>query len=307
SYNAANQVTETVNAQKAAQTINFGALSTKTFGDAEVGVSATATSTLAVGFSASGQCTVSGNTVHITGAGSCTVTASQAGDSNYSAATPVDQSFTINKAAATVSLSNLTHTYDGSAKSATATTNPSGKTVVISYSQNSQPVASPTNAGSYDVSATINDANYQGSTNGTLTIGKASSTTAVTVSNATFDSGPHGGSATATGAGGLNQSVTVNYTGRNATVYGPSTTAPTGAGDYTAAATFNGDANHNGSSDSKDFQIAKAATTTALASSANPSASGQSVTFTATVSSAGGTPAGAVQFNSDGASLGAAV
>src|SRR5206468_3004874 len=47
--------------------------------------SATASSGLAVTFSANGACTVSGSTAHITGAGSCTITASQAGDSNYSA------------------------------------------------------------------------------------------------------------------------------------------------------------------------------------------------------------------------------
>jgi hypothetical protein len=386
SYNAATQLTETVNAQKAAQTINFGALPTKTFGDADFGVSATATSNLAVGFAASGQCMVSGGTVHITGAGSCTVTASQAGDSNYSPATSVDQSFTINKAAATVTLSNLSQTYDGNPKSATATTGPAGKTVVIAYSQNSQPVASPTNAGSYDVSATINDANYQGSASGSLTINKAGSTTTVTVSNATFDNSTHGGTATVAGAGGLSQSLTVNYTGRNATVYN-STTAPTNGGDYTAAATFNGDANHNGSNDSKDFQIAKAAQTinfgalsdrtfgdpdftlsatassglgvsfaaagvctlsggnvhltgagqckitasqagdgnynaatsveqsfqvgkaasaTALASSANPSALGQSVTFTATVTTTVAAPTGTVQFKADGNNLGGA-
>jgi len=48
-----------------------------------------------VSFAASGQCTVSGNTVTITAAGSCTITASQAGNSNYNAAASVPQTFTI--------------------------------------------------------------------------------------------------------------------------------------------------------------------------------------------------------------------
>jgi hypothetical protein len=94
--------------------------------------------------------------------------------------------------------------------------------------------------------------------NGTLTINQAPSTTIVTVSNATYDGYPHGGTASVTGAGGLNQSLTVSYVGRNGTVYGPSTTAPTNAGDYTASASFAGDTNHTGSSDSKDFTISKA-------------------------------------------------
>jgi hypothetical protein len=47
-------------------------------------------------------------TVHLTGAGSCTITASQTGDANYNAATNVPQSFTIAKAATnTAVLSNF--------------------------------------------------------------------------------------------------------------------------------------------------------------------------------------------------------
>jgi photosystem II stability/assembly factor-like uncharacterized protein len=82
---------------KAAQTISFGALAGRTFGDADFAVSATASSGLPVSFAAGGSCTVSGATVHLTGAGSCTVTASQAGNANYNAATDVVQSFTITK------------------------------------------------------------------------------------------------------------------------------------------------------------------------------------------------------------------
>ena len=115
-------------------------------------------------------------------------------------------------------------------------------------------------AGTYTITAalgTLTAADYNFAfSNGTLTINKAGSTTTVTVGNATFDGQPHGGTATVTGAGGLSQSVTpLTYTGRNGTTYGPSTTAPTNAGDYTASASFAGDANHTSSSDSKDFQI----------------------------------------------------
>ena len=49
---------------------------------------------------------------------------------------------------------------------------------------------------------------------------------------------------------------------------------------------------------------ALAATTTSVVSSLNPSNSGQSVTFTATVSSASGTPTGTVTFNDGGTALG---
>src|SRR5204863_376537 len=54
----------------------------------------------------------------------------------------------------------------------------------------------------------------------------------------------------------------VSYSGRGTTVYGPSNTAPSDAGDYSASATFAGNANHTGSSGSKDFSISKAGSTT---------------------------------------------
>jgi hypothetical protein len=107
------------------------------------------------------------------------------------------------------------------------------------------------------------------SVNGSYTINKAPSTTAVTVSNATYDGNPHGGTANVTGASGLNQPVTVNYAGRNGTSYGPTITPPTNAGDYQARATFAGDDNHNGSQDSKPFSIFKADSTTVVSCPTN--------------------------------------
>jgi hypothetical protein len=106
-YNAATEVTEDTTAQPASQTIDFAALADKTDGDPDFTVSATASSGLAVSFTASGQCTVSGNTVHLTGPGSCTITAHQAGDSNYSAAADVPRTFKINSPA---SVSQITST-----------------------------------------------------------------------------------------------------------------------------------------------------------------------------------------------------
>ena len=72
-----------VPANKVFQTITFGALANKTYGAADVTISATASSGLAVSFAtgAGDTCTSVGATLHLTGAGSCTVTASQAGTS----------------------------------------------------------------------------------------------------------------------------------------------------------------------------------------------------------------------------------
>ena len=109
-YNAAPELSETTTAQKASQTITFGALPDRTAGDPDFTVSATASSGLAVSFAASGQCTVSGTTVHLTGAGSCTITASQGGDSNYAAAANVPRTFQINSGASVSQITDTTAT-----------------------------------------------------------------------------------------------------------------------------------------------------------------------------------------------------
>ena len=101
-YSPATDAARTFSIAKASQTITFGALPAKTFGDPDFTASATASSGLAVSFAASGSCTVSSATVHLTGAGSCTVTASQAGNANYNAAPDVPRMFSIAKANQTI-------------------------------------------------------------------------------------------------------------------------------------------------------------------------------------------------------------
>ena len=81
------------------QFINFNALGNKTDGDVPFTLSADATSLLPVTFTAEGACTVSNALVTITGAGSCSITASQAGNKPtggfYDPATPVTRTFSI--------------------------------------------------------------------------------------------------------------------------------------------------------------------------------------------------------------------
>ena len=84
------------------QSITFGPMSNQTYGAAPLTLTATSSSGLQVAYSASGPCSISGATLTITGAGACTVTASQPGDSSWPAATPVSQSFTIGQAPLTV-------------------------------------------------------------------------------------------------------------------------------------------------------------------------------------------------------------
>ncbi len=183
---ATKTVSLTVN--KASQTITFGALANKTYGDDDFTVSATASSGLPVSFAASGNCTISDATVTITitGAGTCTVTASQGGNSNYNAAASVDQTFEIGKATATLALSDLNPTYDGSPQGATVTTTPVGLgDITVTYDES---VTVPTNAGSYAVVASLDNANYQAeNATGTLVIAAKSLTGSFTAESKGYD------------------------------------------------------------------------------------------------------------------------
>jgi hypothetical protein len=93
------------------QTITFPALADRTYGDADVQLNATASSGLPVSYSASGACSVNADRVHITAGGSCTVTASQAGNANFNAATPVSRAFTIAQRPITVTADAKSKTY----------------------------------------------------------------------------------------------------------------------------------------------------------------------------------------------------
>jgi hypothetical protein len=119
-YNPANYAAPTyvggnIIVSKANQTITFGSLATKTYGDSPFSLSATASSGLTVGYSSgSGVASILGNTLTILEAGSATITASQAGDDNYNAATSENQTLTVNPKDLTVTgLSANNKNFDG--------------------------------------------------------------------------------------------------------------------------------------------------------------------------------------------------
>ncbi len=85
-------------------------------------------------------------------------------------------------------------------------------------------------------------------------------------------------------------------------------TAALAGGAHTVTAVYGGDANFNGSTSAPLAQVVNpAGTSTAIASSLNPSVLGQSVTFTATVTSGAGVPTGGVTFLDGAAAIGTAV
>jgi kumamolisin len=92
-YSAAPPATETVSAAKASQTVNF---TTNAPASANNGssftVAASATSSLAVSYTSAGVCSNVGATYTMTsGSGTCSVIASQTGNDNYAAASPVTE------------------------------------------------------------------------------------------------------------------------------------------------------------------------------------------------------------------------
>ena len=220
----------TVTLTQVAQTITFPTIPTQTYGTAPITLTATATSGLPVSYAVtSGPATVSDSSLTITGAGSITVQASQAGNSSYLAATPVSQTFTVNPAVLVVTANNESGIYGqplpGLSYGITGFVN--GDTLaVVSGTPSLGTSATPTSApGLYAISiaqGTLAAANYTFTfVNGVLTLqpGASSATVTSVISN------PYPNQSTALTA-------TVSITGSGA--------APSGAVNFMLATTLLG-------------------------------------------------------------------
>ncbi len=293
-YSAATPVDQSFSVALNSQTITFGSLSSKTYGDAPFTISATASSGLSPIFSiVSGPATISGSLVTITGVGTVVVRASQAGNSNYGAATPVDQSFSVSKATATVTLGSLSQFYTGSPLSATASTRPNGLTVTFTYNASATP---PTNAGSYAVVGTVNDTLYQGSANGTLVISQVVQTiTFGALASKTYGDAPFTVSATA--SSGL--SPTFSIVSGPATI-SSSTVTITGGGTVIVRASQAGNANYAAATPvDQSFSVSTVPAFTTQPSSQTTFV-GSNITFTAVAT---GVPTPTLQWYKDGSPL----
>ena len=129
-----------------------------------------------------------------------------------------------------VSLSNLSQTYDGSAKTATVITDPAGLATQVSYDGS---YTAPTAAGSYTVVATVTESGYSGVATGTLTIAKAAAGVTLGSLSQTYDGTPRAASVTCVPA--------VPYS----LTYDGSPAAPMAAGSYEVVAAVT-DANYQG-------------------------------------------------------------
>ena len=216
-----NSATLTVN--KAAATVTLGSLNQTYNGSAEPATATTTPSGLTVSFTYNGSAKVPTN------AGSYTVIGT-INDVNYQGS--ATNTMVISQASGSITLGSLSQTYNGTAKPATATTTPSGLAVSFTYNGSA---TVPTNAGSYTVIGTINDANYQGSATNTLVISQASGSITLGSLSQTYNGTAKPATATTTPSG-----LAVSFT------YNGSSTVPTNAGSYTVIGTIN-DVNYQGS------------------------------------------------------------
>jgi hypothetical protein len=250
------------------QTITFGALSNKTYGDANFVVNATGgASGNLVTFDTTGNCSNPGSTVTITDVGSCTVTASQAGNATYAAATDVPQTFTIAKKSITATAENKTRAYGATNPTATFT-----YTGLVNSDTAADIDTAPTGSSTANATSAVGsaqtitcsggtDANYNLTTctQGQLIITKANTTTTFNRDNAapsvigqniTVDVSVASTTGTPTGTVTVNDgnSNTCNVTLTSGT--GSCVLTPAN-GNTTLTATYNGDANFNGSNDTE--------------------------------------------------------
>ena len=203
-----------------------------------------------------------------TNAGSYTVTATVAADASYTTATSSALGFTIGKASSTVAVTGTTSfTYNATNQGPnTSDTTGSSGSVTYSYvgvsgTSYTASATPPTNAGSYEVTATLAaDTNYNGATSSAVgfTIGQLTPTVTVTpIGTYTYNGLAQG--PTASNTGGSAGSVTYSYEGAS---YSASATRPTNAGSYTVTASVAATTNFAAaSSDATSFTIDKAVVT----------------------------------------------
>lgn len=181
SYFQATPVSQTLTVNKGSQTISFPGITGKKYGDAPFDPGATSSSALAVTYQSSDPSilSISGSAATIHKAGTVTLTAKQAGNASYNAATDATQQVTIGKAQLNVTANAASRTYGAA-----------DPTFTLSYSGfigsdnasviDSQPVAEPDATvlswpGTYDITVSGGtDNNYSFNYSpGTLTVTEA--------------------------------------------------------------------------------------------------------------------------------------
>ena len=273
------------------QTITFPAIANTTYAKVPITLEATATSGLAVTYTiVSGPATVSGNMLTITGVGSITVQANQAGNSSYSAAPAVNQSFTVSKARQTITFPAIGNQNVGAPPITLMATASSG--LAVTYTVVSGPATvsgstlTVTGAGTVMVKATqAGNVDYTAATAVTQSFTVSQSSQASqTITFPTIPTTTYGMTVTlnATASSGL--AVSYSVTSGPATVSGNTVTL-TGVGSVTIQATQAGNASYLAAPPvSQSFTVNQAAQTITFPGAGTQTVGGK-LKLTATASS----------------------
>ena len=326
------EIQTTPNPSSAGQSVSFTATVTGTASNG----TPNGTVTINFGDGTSTPVTLSGGTATTTHtyttAGSKSVTANYSGDGTNYVASSGSLTQTVNKVAGSPSL-NITpspgvagqaSTFSVTVSGASGVPTPTG-TVTLNFGDGSPQAVLTLSSGTASTTHTYaaaahfttaltysGDTNYTGTTiNNQFTAGQATSGTSL---GSSANPSPFGLPVTFTATvTGLNPAGIVQFfdsaaligSGTLGSGQATLTTSALTPGPHSITAVYSGDSNNNSSTSPVLIQtISLSSTTTALASSKNPSDVGQPVTFTATVTSAGGTPPGSVTFTDGSTTLG---
>ncbi len=146
---------------KLSQTITFNALSDKTYGDADYSPGATASSALAITYTSTNAsvATIVSGQIHIVGAGATTISANQAGDGSYYAASQVSQTLTVAKKALTITADAKSKVY-GQTDPALTYQITTGALVGADALTGSLSRVAGEDVGDYAISSSLANANY---------------------------------------------------------------------------------------------------------------------------------------------------
>jgi len=289
-YTATTDVVRMVSPAKASQTITFAQLASPQTLGATFTVSASSTSSLAVMIVASGGCSISSGTVTMTsGTTDCTLTASQAGDANYSAAADVVRTVSPAKASQTITFAQPTSPVAYASTFTVSATSTSGLTVTIVASGGCSITAGTVTmtSGTTDCTLTASqagDANYVAGADVVRTVSATKATQTITfaqpsspqTNGATFSV-----SATATS----NLTVTIVASG-DCSILSGTVTMTSGTTDCALTASQAGDANYSAATSVvRTVSAQKAAQTITFAQPTSPQINGVTFSFGATSTS----------------------
>ena len=217
---------ETGTAVQQNQTINLTAgEASVVYGAAPVAINASASSGLPVALSVSGPGTLSGNSVAITGVGTITVTANQAGNADFAAAPSVSVQVQVTAAQITAILGGSANKqYDGTAAATLSAAN-------FSFSGK---------VGSDDINLVTPTVGVYDSKN--VGTGKVVTASGISLSGTAAGNYTLASSTISAAIGLVNPApVTITLTGTSVKTYDGTTAAPIGSGNFTVATIFGSD------------------------------------------------------------------